>query len=536
MTDQTKKYALLSVSDKTGIDVIARALIQYGGYELLSSGGTADVLTEAGIKVTSVAEYTGYPAMMGHKVVTLHPKVHGGILVDLRDKNDLADMVEHGIVRIDLVVGSLYPLEVAVAEEGATLESIRKETDIGGRTLLSAAAKGQCAIISDPRQYPAIIEMLKNGGIPDEVRLTMAADAEARVAQYSGVSANALSGGRWDFVIGKRRLECSYGQNKWQTAAFYSTDPNNPLSPDLFVQHKGDPVSQNNLMDLHRAIQVIKRIVAAFEVNFGNTPQVGVVVKHGNPCAAVASIQYGEANDLLAQLVLCDPKAVLGGVMVTNFSIGEHEAITLLNHKAERRRVIDVVAAPGISEDAVALLGRKDGKGRVLSNPALAEISGDSLSSEPIRIQVEGGYLLQSAFDFVPRFSDYEITGTPSLRQLRDAAIAWGVGSMSSSNVGTMVHNGQLIGNGVGQQDRVTACRLAIEKADEFNHSIRGASVYTDSFFPFSDGPKLLITAGVGLIMGTHGSIRDDEVRQVIEKSPAVLMWVDDAAARCFYH
>ncbi|OGZ02477.1 MAG: hypothetical protein A2946_02810 [Candidatus Liptonbacteria bacterium RIFCSPLOWO2_01_FULL_53_13] len=567
-----KKTALISVYHKEGIVEFARELKKLG-WDILASGGTAKHLREAGVEVVDIADKVGKP-ILGHRVVTLSREVHAGILAkDTPEQNK--ELEEQGIARIDLVCVDLYPLEAEIGK-GSAREAVIEMTDIGGPTMLRSAAKGGRIVICDPRDREDVIKRLNENSLDEPFVQSLAAKAEFVVAKYCLASAEYLSGKKYGGLVGERTAECLYGENAWQTpAGLYTVRSDDPLALDKFTLIEGTSPSYNNWIDLDRSLQTLTHIEAAFEAG-GTAKQFSfyaVGVKHGNPCGAA----YGASEEEVLQKVIAgDPRAIMGGLVIVNFKIEAGHAEILTTHLVESgRRILDAIAAPGFSPEAIELLRRKKDKCRFLANEHLAdanlprrslseadrsraEAGGEMLAREPRVRQVRGGFLVQPNYTFVLNMRDSAVVRygaeTPGIES--DLALAWAVGSTSNSNTITLVRGGMLLGNGVGQQDRVGAAKLAVARAensalsrsprwglDEAGRSheakaenpTRGAVAYSDSFFPFPDGPQVLIDAGITAILATSGSVNDKDTIALCEKTGVTLYMIPDKMARGFF-
>jgi phosphoribosylaminoimidazolecarboxamide formyltransferase/IMP cyclohydrolase len=329
--------------------------------------------------------------------------------------------------------------------------------------------------------------------------------------------------------------ECAYGENAWQAPArLVHSIGTDPLAIGRFAQLEGSALSYNNIAELDRQLQTVTHIAAAWDVAGGPVPAIALGTKHGNACgAAVAERGISAAEAMLTG----DTRAIFGGCVMLSVPVDEALAETLINHASEGRRLLDTVVAPSFSEAGVDLLARKQGKCRVLANPALAELSRASLDRTPRRRPVRGGVLEQPNYSFVLDLDDPELwrAGELSAGQRADLLLAWAVGSTSNSNTITLVRDGQLLGNGVGQQDRVGGCALAVMRARDAGHDITGAVAYSDSFFPFPDAAETLIAAGVSAIFSTSGSVRDDLVRDTITAAGVAVVQLPDPSARGFF-
>lgn len=331
-------------------------------------------------------------------------------------------------------------------------------------------------------------------------------------------------------------IECAYGENAWQAPARFvaAPDADDPLGLPRFELVDGSAPSYNNLAEIDRQLQTVTHIAAAFDVAGAAQTRIAVGTKHGNACGAAAG---SDATLALQQMLMGDPRAIFGGVVMVNFEIDAAAAEVLLRYETPVRRLLDVVVAPAFGEAAVEALARKQGKCRLVANPALGALGRASLERGPRRRHVRGGYLEQPNYTFVLDLAAPEVTGSGELDEAasRDLLLAWAVGSTSNSNTVTLVRDGQLIGNGVGQQDRVGGCELAIARAAAAGHATAGAVAYSDSFFPFPDGPERLIEAGVRAVFCTSGSVRDDEVRRTFTDAGVHLVQLPDRSARGFF-
>lgn len=488
------RHAFLSVYNKTGIEEFARELIKLG-WKIIASGGTAKHLKVAGVEVTELAELIGAGEMLHHKVVTLDRKFHAMLLAD-DSPEETEELAKLGVPRIELLCGDFYP------------QAEIKQTDIGGPTMVRAAAKGKRIVICDTSDRARVVAWLK-AGEPDQeaFRQELRAKAEYLVAEYVFESARNLG----NFT------KCLYGENRWQTDAGLYTVPNNdPLAQDKFSMLEGTDRSYINFTDMDRLLQSATHIAAGFQKNFGSIPAIAIGAKHGNLCGA------GIGDDALQKMLSGDPQAISGGWVLVNFAIDMEAAKLLQTYKTEKR-ILDGIIAPAISEAAIEVLARKSGKCRIIVNSALGT---DELArlDEHIRFRyVRGGFLTQSNYTFIPEVKD------------RDLLLAWAVGSTSNSNTVTLMKGGMMIANATGQQSRVLACRLALMIAETSGHDTKGAAAYSDSFFPFIDGPKVLADAGITSLLVTSGSIRDQEVFDFLKSRNITVVSLPDKQARGFF-
>lgn len=525
------RNALLSVYSKEGIVDFAQQLVAMG-WNIFASGGTAKALTSAGIAVTDVAELVGGGAILGHRVVTLSREVHAGLLATTSDA-DIKELEALGVPFIDLVCVDLYPLEEEITKAEATTESVIEKTDIGGPTMLRSAAKGRRLVIGDPADRQKVLDWLNNGEQDRESFANqLAAKVEFVVANYCMSSARYHGQGEYEGMIGVRKQVCGYGENGWQTpAALYSTGTPDPLALDKFRLVQGASPSYNNFCDLDRLLQTVTHIAAAFE----RKRFIAVGGKHGNPCGASIS---SDPTKAIKRMVEGDIRAIFGGLVMTNFVLTAELAETLLTHQqSPGPRLLDGVIVPEATDEAIEMLKRKGDKCRLFVNPALISLGKHSLDTNLRMRYVRGGFLAQPNYSFVLDLSHQNVQkdGFLNPEMHEDLLLAWAVGSTSNSNTITLVRDGQLIGNGVGQQDRVGASELALKRARDANHDIDGAVAYSDSFFPFPDAVEVLAKAGVGAILSSSGSINDDKVREVCHKYGVSLCMIPDKMGRGFF-
>src|SRR3989338_8384764 len=568
-----QKTALISVYNKEGITDFAKELV-FLGWKIISSGGTAKHLSDAGILVTDVAEITGMPAILSHRVVTLHPKIHGGLLA-LNTLEHLAELEKYSIPYIDLVCCDLYPLEEEIAKHipsasgtspyvGGGREGVLEKTDIGGPTMLRSGAKGGRIVICDSVDRTKVLEWLKNGE-PDreEFLNNLAAKAEAMISRYCAISAEYHSAGKYKNIFGKKVLECAYGENAYQApVSLYRIHGGgkDPLAIINWQLVAGSPLSYNNICDVDRMMQTMTHIGAGFEKNFGKIPYIAIGAKHGNACGAGISQErflrefpQEPLLEAIRKMLLGYLRAIFGGSVMLNFNVDEKIAEELIHKYAgENRRLLDIVAAPSFSAEAIEILSRKKGKCRLLANPAILKAGLSSLDDSKRFRYVRGGFMEQPNYTFVPKIDPLLISplagGEDANDVLADVILAWAVGCTSNSNTITLTKDGQLLGNGVGQQDRVGAAKLAIFRADEASEfkaqqeknvvpkaDLNGAVAYSDSFFPFPDAPEVLINRGIKTIFATSGSVNDDKIIELCKQKGVNLIMLPDAEARGFY-
>lgn len=548
--------ALISVYDKTGIEEFAAGLHELD-WNIYASGGTYKAIAEAGVPATDVAVLTGGEAILGHRVVTLSREVSSALLADLSSKEDLAEMAEKGYPIIDLVCQDSYPLEAEIHSPNSTPKKVLDQSDIGGPTMLREAAKGGRIVLSIPEQREEVLEWLRTGRPNEEAFVRQLANrAVYEVARYSLIEAMYWNG---DDVSGHIALKTSptkYGENPQQAeAAFYSDNriDVDPLGLDQFKHAKGMELSFVNMTDMDRLLQTSTHIAAGFERNFGEVPPMAVGVKHGNACGAGVAETLNEA---VQKMLEGDTRAIFGGVVMVNGEIDKEIAETLMHYSMEgdASRLLDGVVGPSVTDEALEILKRA--KLRVELNPALANLNESSLDTERRVRPVRGGYLEQPNYTFVQDFSakHMEFHGDLTDRERRDLILAWAIGSTSNSNTITIVKDGKLLGNGTGQQDRIGAGQLAISRttavvpqiefAEDTGMSMtvlldedkfEGAVAYSDSFFPFSDGPELLASTGISAILTSSGSVKDTEVIKALNSAGVSVAMVPDKIGRGFY-
>ncbi|MDP1845914.1 MAG: hypothetical protein Q8L09_04175 [Candidatus Moranbacteria bacterium] len=541
-----KKTALISVYNKQDIEKFAKNLVDLG-WEIISSGGTAKYLAEHGIKAKDVSEIAGGKAILGHRVVTLSREIHAGLMARPEVVEDLEELAKLKIPFIDLVCVDLYPLEDAIAKSDASYETVIEATDIGGPAMIRSAAKGGRIVICDPSDREKVVKKLKNNGdISKEERIELAAKAEYVISKYCLESAKFHSKEKYNGAVGEQVAETLYGENAYQTPGkLYSN-----LTPTLSLSRRGSDSlaldkfkvltemapSYNNICDIDRMLQTLTHIAAVFEINSVSAKYYGVAVKHGNCCGA----SYGDDKiEVIKKVVEGDPRAIFGGLSMFNFDFDEAEAEILLTHLMEngKRRLLDGIVTAGFSEKALELSRRKKDKCRFIVNPALENLNKNNFDTTKRLRYVRGGFLTQPNYTFVLDYNHPEIRiqGEIDEKNKSEILLAWAISATSNSNTITLVRDGKLIGNGVGQQDRVGCCELAIKRAKDAGHESEGAVAASDSFFPFSDAPEVLIDAGIKAIFATSGSVNDGEIQKLCADKSATLIQIPDKLARGFF-
>jgi len=503
------RRALVSVHDKTGIVELAQALSALS-VEILSTGGTAKLLREAGVRVVDVSDATGFPEMLDGRVKTLHPKIHGGILARRDIPEHLAALAKHGIAPIDLVVVALYPFEQTVARPGVTQAEAIEQIDVGGPTMIRAAAKNHAsvAVVTAQSQYGAVLDELRSSGgaLSDATRFRLAQEAFRRTAQYDAAIASYLSGSgasgsdattrnelfpaalRFE---AERALSLRYGENPHQEAAFYRQIGAPPVGLATMKQLHGPELGYNNLLDFS----------AAFALLLEFDEPAAVVVKHTNPCGAARAATVGAA---MALAKASDPVSIYGGI------VGVNRTLDAAVVQALAGVFVEILFAPSFAPDALEEIKRTKKKCRVF------EISGDR--PLPARLPeyrgVLGGLLVQTTdlADLEPANLKTVSKRAPTAAELDALRFAWRVGKHAKSNAIVLATREQVIGVGAGQMNRVDSARLAVMRARELGLETTSTVCASDAFFPFRDGLDVVARAGATAVIQPGGSLRDEEV------------------------
>ena len=490
--------ALLSVYDKTGVVELAQGLHELG-WDLVSSGGTATAIAAAGIPVAQTADITGFPAILGHRVVTLHPKIHGGILADRSNPEHVAEMDEYGIEGIDLVVANLYPFgqdPAAFAHGGGTAEDL---IDIGGPAMVRAASKNHAhvGVVVDPSNYPSVLEEIRtNGALSPETRRRLARGGFAHTAAY-----DAAVVGWFDeeedpiltptlHVAAKREpVTLRYGENPHQRAALYRSDGADPWWANV-TQHGGVALSYLNLFDADAAWLLAHDLGAAT----GGKAAVAII-KHANPCGAAVSDSLADAYQKAFD---CDPRSAFGGIVALNRPVDD-ETVEAMVAAAQA----DLVIAPSYGPGVVERLQAKRKNTRLLEAPAPVP------NARHLR-PITGGWLVQEPHRVATPVSEWKVVTDrqPSQAEMDDAALAFRICAAVSSNAIVLVKDGIAWGIGAGQQNRVESGQIAAQKADG---RAAGGACASDAFYPFADGIEAAAGAGVAVIVQPGGSVRDEE-------------------------
>ncbi len=494
--------ALVSVYDKTGLVELGKRL-ETAGIEILSTGSTAKVLSGAGVKVIAVEEYTGFPEMLGGRVKTLHPRIHGGILADQSNPDHLSQLAAQDIAPFDLIVINLYPFTETIAS-GAEFAECIEQIDIGGPSMLRGAAKNHnsVAVISDPSQYGFLATALDNGGFTLQERRELAMKTYRKTAEYDIAISEWLAGelnqSDWRAKVWKKISDLRYGENPHQAASVY-LDSTNPAGISSAKQHHGKEMSFNNYTDADAALR------AAYD---HNEPCVAII-KHANPCGIAIAGDIATAH---AAAHACDPVSAFGGVVAAN------RIVTTAMATALSEIFTEVVVAPGYEAGAIEILAKKP-------SIRILEIADYQIANEELR-PISGGILIQQT-DLINAVGDdstnwQQVSGEKvSAEVLRDLQFAWRSVRAVKSNAILLAKNGASVGVGMGQVNRVDSAKLAVNRA---GGRALGSVAASDAFFPFADGLQILLDAGVTAVVAPGGSVRDAEVIEAA-KSASVSMF-----------
>jgi phosphoribosylaminoimidazolecarboxamide formyltransferase/IMP cyclohydrolase len=503
------RTALISVSDKTGLVEFGRALEAHG-VKILSTGGSAKMLREAGVPVTEVSEHTGFPEILEGRVKTLVPQVHGGILGKRNDPAHIAQMEAHDIAPIDLVAVSLYPFEATVAK-GAAFEDCIENIDIGGPAMIRSAAKNHegVAVLTAPAHYQDVLaELAAHGGTTLATRRNLAAAAYARTAAYDAAISSWFAGQNGEAYpdsfsfSGVKKQELRYGENPHQSAAFYTSSPAR-YGVATAVQLQGKELSYNNYNDTDAAFEC----VAEFDA-----PSI-VIVKHANPCGVASAERVSVAWDAA---LACDPVSAFGGIVALNRTLDEETAAKISSIFTE------VIIAPEATEGAKALLAAKKNLRLLttggLPNPTEAGTTFKSLA---------GGFLLQSRDAGRVTEADLKVVTkrAPTLVEIDDMLFAFRVAKHVKSNAIVYAKNRATIGVGAGQMNRVDSARIAAWRGKAANLDFNNCAVASDAFFPFADGLEAAISAGASCVIQPGGSIRDKEVIEAADAAGIAMVF-----------
>ena len=533
----TIKQALISVSDKTGVLEFAQGLAAQG-VKLLSTGGTAKMLRDAGLAVTEIGDYTGFPEMLDGRVKTLHPKVHGGILARRDLPEHLATIEQHGIPMIDLVCVNLYPFAATIAKAGVTLEDAIENIDIGGPAMVRSSAKNYngVAIVTDPEDYaPLLAEMKANGGaLQLATRFGLAKKAFTHTARYDSMIANWLTGlddgaavtsmskpaeaapvpaifpAKLQLAFDRTEI-LRYGENSHQSAAFYRET--NPVAGSIaaYTQLQGKELSYNNIADSDAAWECVKSFDAP----------ACVIVKHANPCGVAID---GTLLGAYEKSFKTDSTSAFGGIIAFNGEVG----IDVVNAMNERKHFVEVLIAPAFTAEAKAALAAKANL-RVLVVPISRQLNALEYK------RVGGGLLVQTPDNFTAQASGLKIVTKvqPTAQQIEDLLFAERVAKFVKSNAIVFCGNGMTLGVGAGQMSRVDSTKIASIKAQHAGLELKGSVVASDAFFPFRDGVDVLAEAGAKAVIQPGGSMRDEEVIAAADEHGLAMVFT---GARHFRH
>jgi len=495
------QQALLSVSDKTGLVEFARGLAGFG-VALISTGGTAKLLQEAGLKVTEVADHTGFPEMLDGRVKTLHPKVHGGILARRDLPAHMAALGKAGIPTIDLVVVNLYPFSATVAKPGCTFAEAIENIDIGGPAMVRSAAKNHehVAVVTDPADYEGVLKEMADaaGALGAPTRFRLAQKAFSHTAQYDGAISNYLTALEADGARGRfpRRLNLQfervqpmrYGENPHQEAAFYRDLKPAPGSLGGYRQRQGKELSYNNIADADAAWECVKSF---------DQPAC-VIIKHANPCGAAVA---GNLVEAYRNAFATDPTSAFGGIIAFNRELDGTAA------QAVTQQFVEVVIAPGYTREAAQALAGK-------TNVRVLEVSLAPGVNDFDLKRVGGGLLVQTPDAATVGAADLKVVTRvkPTAAQTADLLFAWRVAKHVKSNAIVFCGGGRTLGVGAGQMSRVDSARIASIKAENAGLPLKGSVVASDAFFPFRDGVDVVAKAGAIAVIQPGGSLRDEEV------------------------
>jgi len=503
--------ALVSVYDKTGLVELGKSL-EKNGIEIFSTGSTAKVLRDAGVKVIAVEEHTGFPEMLGGRVKTLHPRIHGGILADQSNPVHLQELADADILPFDLIVINLYPFTQTIAS-GAQFAECIEQIDIGGPSMLRGAAKNHnsVAVISDPTQYSLLNEALEHGGFTLDERRTLAMNTFRKTAEYdiaiADWLANELNQNDWRAKVWHKISDLRYGENPHQGAAVFS-DLSNGKGISSAKQHHGKEMSFNNYTDAD----------AAMRAAFDHAQPCVAIIKHANPCGIAI------ASDLKSAYIAanaCDPVSAFGGVVAAN------RIVTVEMAKALSEVFTEVIVAPGYEAGAIEILAAKP-------SIRILELADYTLTSEELR-PISGGLLIQESDAISANGDDSanwrQVCGPQVSSQVKsDLEFAWRSVRSVKSNAILLAKNGASVGVGMGQVNRVDSAKLAVARAGERSQNSVAAS---DAFFPFADGLQILIDAGITAVVSPGGSVRDEEV---IEAAKAANIAMFFTGVRHFSH
>ena len=512
-----RKQALISVSDKTGVVEFARSLSELG-YHILSTGGTAKLLAQEGVQCQEVADYTGFPEMLDGRVKTLDPHIHGGILARRCVPEHMKAIADHGIDTIDIVCVNLYPFEQTIAKPDCTFELAIENIDIGGPTMIRAAAKNHesVAVIVDPTDYNKVVSEIKaNGEVKAETRLALAKKVFAHTARYDAAITNYLTSldeeknrtKKFPEVFTRQWVKVQdmrYGENPHQQAAFYRE---HFIAPGLlagYSQLQGKELSYNNIGDSDAAWEAVR----SFE-----SPAC-VIIKHANPCGAAIGVN---AHEAYMKAFKTDSKSAFGGIIAFNREVDEAAAQEVVKQFAE------VVIAPSFTDRAREIFSVK-------KNLRLLTVAMGTAQNDFEFKRVGGGLLVQTPDIQLCTEEDLRVVTKkqPTSAQIADMMFAWNVARFVKSNTIVYAHNGMTLGVGAGQMSRVDSARIAAIKAQEAGLSLQGSAAASDAFFPFRDGLDVIVDQGATCVIQPGGSIRDEEVIAAADERGIVMVFTGE--------
>lgn len=501
------KRALISVSNKAGVTEFARALHELG-FEIVSTGGTFKTIKEAGIPARYVTEITGFPEILDGRVKTLNPYVHGGILAR-RTPEHLAQLAEHNIGAIDLVAVNLYPFKQTISKPDVTLADAIENIDIGGPTMVRAAAKNHesVVIIVNPERYEEVVKELKGGGVSSETRLKLAAEAFTHTAEYDSYISTYLNklvkkGQEFPEALNMsfvKAQDCRYGENPHQKAAFYRSPGATVPGMGTAVQLQGKELSFNNIMDSNAAYECVREF----------SEPTAVIIKHNNPCGVASADKLADAYK---QAFDADPVSAFGGIVATNRPVDKASAEEMT------KTFLEVVIAPDFAADALAVFKAKENF-RVLKTGGMPEGAPRGWDMKA----VSGGLLVQQVDQGLLKPEDIKVVSRkqPTKDELEELLFAWKVVKHVKSNAIVVTRDKSTLGVGAGQMNRVNSARIALNQAGD---KVKGAVLASDAFFPFRDTVDEAAKAGITAIIQTGGSLRDEESIQAADEHGIVMI------------
>ncbi|MDH4263478.1 MAG: bifunctional phosphoribosylaminoimidazolecarboxamide formyltransferase/IMP cyclohydrolase [Spirochaetia bacterium] len=503
------KRAIISVSDKTGLDVFCKALERFG-VEIYSTGGTLKFLLDKGVKATSIESYTGFPEMLDGRVKTLHPKIHGGILARRDNAEHMKNLMEHEILEFDLVCINLYPFENVIKKSDFSFEEAIENIDIGGPSMIRAAAKNyqDVAVLVDPSQYESFIERLQNdsGTLSSEYLFELAVAAFNRTGSYDSIISDYLNTLQGDYfpktlnLTFNKTQELRYGENPHQKASFYTTSLHQNLPWECL---HGKELSYNNILDLDSAL----RIIVEFEM------PVCAIFKHTNPCGIAAGKSQLEN---LESAMSADPVSYFGGIVAFNEPV-KKETAQLLG-----KEFLEIIVAPEFEPEAFTILSSKKNL-RLVKVPGMKSIHGHMLEMKTSTF----GFLLQESDRYILKKEDIKVVtkAQPDKTDIEELMFAFEVVKSIKSNAIVFTKNKMTLGVGAGQMSRLDSMDIAIRKADKYNHILKNSYLASDAFFPFRDAVDLAIKSGVKAIIQPGGSRRDSDSIEACDEAGIIMVF-----------